>query len=82
MVEGDLGRGEVVIWFGNHQVGVPGLHWVMRPAVHVAFADLHPREDPVGLRFSLRDVLGCMIRSLSLPGSPMTRFEPNSFSLT
>jgi hypothetical protein len=54
----------------------------MRPAVHVAFADLHPRDDPIALCYPLRDVLASMIRSLDLPATVGTRFDLNSQSLT
>ena len=72
---------EFVVWFGNHQVGAEGLHWIMRPAVHVAFTDLAPRRDPVGLPFTLCDVLEQMIATVDRP-SPGPRFELNDFSLT
>jgi hypothetical protein len=73
---------EFLIWLGNHQVGEAGLHWIMRPAVHVAFSDLWPRNDPIALRYSLADVLGHMISTLALPGQLVTRFDLNSYSHT
>jgi len=81
-LEARLDRSEFLIWFGNHQVGVPGLHWIMRPAVHVAFEDLAPRGDTVALRFSLGDILAQMIYTLSLPMQHVTCFALNSYSHT
>ena len=80
--EARMAEREFLIWFGNHQVGAGSVHWIMRPAVHVAFEDLQPRSDPVGIRISLCDVLDCMIRSLDGPEVIVTRFELNTFSLT
>src|SRR5438445_7444460 len=42
VLEARIDSQEFLIWFGNHQVGAEGLHWIMRPAVHVAFRDLAP----------------------------------------
>ena len=70
---------EFLIWYGNHQVGAQGLHWIMRPAVHISFDDLWPRNDPLPFKFGLADVLSVMIRSLEYdrPSFPL-----NTFSLT
>ncbi len=43
-LEACMDHAEFLIWFGNYQVGAEGLHWIMRPAVHVAFEDLTPRR--------------------------------------
>jgi len=81
-VQADLAREEILIWYGNHQVGAPGtIYWIMRPAVHVAFADLQPRDDPLGLPYGLKDILDFMISSLDLPGVAM-KFQENAESLT
>ena len=80
-LEARLDDGEFVVWFGNHQVGAEGLHWIMRPAVHVAFTDLAPRNDPVNLPYTLCDVLDQMISTVDRPISG-PRFELNDFSLT
>ena len=78
-LEARLKGQEFLIWFGNHQVGAHGLHWMMRPAVHLSFEDLKPRDDLVALRFTLGDVLAAMIRSSE---SPRPTFPTNSFSNT
>ena len=81
-LEAHLIRQEFLVWFGNHQVGIEGLHWIMRPAVHVAFDDLEPMAEPFRFRFRLGDVLEVMMRSLDKPSSTETRFDLNNFSLT
>ena len=81
-IEGKMHDGEFLIWFGNHQVGAGGLNWIMRPAVHVAFEDLWPRSDVLGIRYSLCDVLDLMIQSLSTATPAMLRFDVNTASLT
>lgn len=81
-LQADLGGCEFLIWFGNHRVGLQGLHWIMRPAVHVSFRDLWPREDPLRWRWRLGDVLTEMIESLSEPQGFATRFDLNTFSAT
>ncbi len=82
LLEARLTDREFLIWFGNHQVGAGGLHWIVRPAVHLAFADLEPRNDPIGLHYTLSDVLEYMIQTLSAPNVLVSRFEVNTFSLT
>ncbi len=81
-LEARVDDGEFLIWFGNHQVGAEGLHWIVRPAVHVAFADLWPRSDPLAIRYTLSDVLDYMIASLDAPRPFVSRFELNTESLT
>jgi len=81
-LEACMDHAEFLIWFGNHQVGAEGLHWIMRPAVHVAFEDLTPRSDKVGLRYTLTDVLNFMIDSRRAPTHAMLRFDMNTFSIT
>ncbi len=49
-LEARMDRAEFLIWFGNHDVGAAGIHWIVRPAVHVAFDDLWPRSDPLAIR--------------------------------
>ena len=73
---------EFVVWFGNHQVGAEGLHWIMHPAVHIAYDDLWPRSDLVAIRYGLGDVLQWMIASLGMPRQLQTRFDLNTFALT
>lgn len=82
ILEARMGQREFLIWFGNHQVGAEGLHWIMRPAVHVAFDDLWPRSDPVGIHYSLSDVLARMFGSLDAPPGLGFHFELNNVSLT
>src|SRR5262245_11454835 len=60
-LEGRMVHREFLIWFGNHQVGAEDVHWIIRPAVHVAFDDLWPRSDSIAIRASLGDVLAYMI---------------------
>ena len=80
-LEGRLDQGEFVVWFGNHRVGVGGVHWIMRPAVHVAFTDVMPRSDPVALPYTLCDVLDQMMATVD--GACLApRFELNDFSIT
>jgi len=81
-LEACMDHAEFLIWFGNHQVGAGGLHWIMRPAVHVAFEDLMPRSDKVGIRYTLTDVLNFMIDSRRAPTHAMLRFDMNTFSIT
>jgi hypothetical protein len=81
-LEARLADREFLIWFGTHRVGAEGLHWIMRPAVHVAFADLSPRGDPIAIHFSLCDVIAYMISTLSLPQRVVAGFSLNSFSNT
>ena len=81
-LEARMDRAEFLIWFGNHQVGAEGLHWIMRPAVHVAFGDLWPRGDQIAVRFTLGDVLRWMIASLAGPRRDVMRFAMNSASMT
>ena len=81
-LEACMHHAEFLIWFGNHQVGAGGLHWIMRPAVHVAFEDLLPRSDDVGIHYTLSDVLSSMIDSLAAPTQAMLRFDMNTFSMT
>jgi hypothetical protein len=73
---------EFVIWFGNHQAGSISLYWIVRPAVHVSFKDVWPREDPLPLRYCLGDVLAMMIRSIEGPRRFGFCFPMNSFSIT
>ena len=73
---------EFLLWFGNHAVGVENLHWIVRPAVHVAFKDLWPRDDVLGIRFSLGDVLAEIISSLDMPSHFAMRFPLNFMSAT
>jgi hypothetical protein len=81
-IEARLRDQEFLIWFGNYQVGISQVHWIMRPAVHVGFADIS--KGPTALwRFSLGDVLRDMILSLENPGGlEELRFQPNTFSMT
>ena len=81
-LEAHLARHEFLIWFGNHQMGDAGLHWIMRPALHVAFEDLEPMEPPFVFHFRLRDVLQAMIESLDRPGGSDMRFDLNDYSIT
>jgi hypothetical protein len=80
-LEARLAEEKFLVWFGNHQVGAEGIHWIMRPAVHIAFDDLWPRSDLVAIHSSLSDVLVWMFRSMDQPGFAL-RFETNTFSLT
>lgn len=81
-IEVRLDNQEFLIWFGNYQVGIEQIHWIMRPAVHVAFADLGQSLIPV-TNYSLGDILRAMIRSLENPGGlEDLRFQPNTFSFT
>jgi hypothetical protein len=73
---------EFVLWFGNHQVGVGGLHWILHPAVHVAFKDVSPRSDSVNIQFRLADFLEEVLRSLEMPRQMAMRFEMNTLSPT
>jgi hypothetical protein len=73
---------EFLLWFGNHAVGAENLHWIIRPAVHVAFNDLWPRNDVLGIRFSLGDVLEVIIGSLDMPSQFLMRFPLNFLSAT
>ena len=82
LLEASLGDQEFRIWFGNHQVGVAGLSWIMRPAVHVAFDSLTPMERPFELGFSLGDVLEAMIASPQGDGFARASFALNTYSLT
>ena len=81
-IEARLRDQEFLIWFGNYWVGDPQLSWIMRPAVHVGFADI--TKEPTGLwKYSLGDVLRNMILSLENPGGlEELRFQPNTFSMT
>jgi hypothetical protein len=81
-IEARLRDQEFLIWFGNYHVGDPQLCWIMRPAVHVGFADIS--KGPTALwRYSLGDVLRDMILSLENPGGlEELRFQPNTFSMT
>ena len=81
-LEARMDQREFLIWFGNQQVGAEGVHWIMRPAVHVAFDDLWPRSDPLAIRRSLSDVLSWMFASLDAPRGLMMRFDTNTVSLT
>lgn len=80
-LQADMPGKQFLVWFGNHQVGAEGLHWIMRPAVHIAFDDLRPRNDSVGLHFSLSDVLDCMAASLDTTYAPV-QYPLNTFSFT
>ena len=81
-LEARMDYGEFVIWFGHHQVGAEGLHWIMQTAVHVAFEDLQPREDALAIRYGLSDVLDNMICTLNSPPQFLLRFATNTHSLT
>jgi hypothetical protein len=81
-LEARMGQREFLIWFGNHQMGAEGIHWIMRPAVHIAFDDLSPRGDSVGIHYSLSDVLAWMFGSLDARPGLAFRFAMNTFSLT
>lgn len=72
---------EFLIWFGHGQVGSGGLHWIIRPAVHVAFQHLGPHPY-THVEYRLGDVLDMMIRSLDSPHHFTQIFEMNTFSLT
>lgn len=81
-IEARLRDQEFLIWFGNYQVGIAQVHWIMRPAVHVGFADVVENHRRIA-SFSLRDVLREMILSLENPGGLETlHFQPNTFSMT
>jgi len=83
LVEARLMEQEFLIWFGCYQVGLQGLHWLMRPAVHVAFDQLTPSKDGILDGFSLTDVLGAMVDSVDDPTRlGDIRFQPNTFSMT
>lgn len=83
LLEARLNEQEFLIWFGCYEVGAPWLHWLMRPAVHVAFDQLMPSKDPLLNRFTLKDVLSAMITSVDDP-TRLTEvpFPPNTFSDT
>ncbi|HKV74874.1 MAG TPA: hypothetical protein VJN95_10180 [Gemmatimonadales bacterium] len=81
-VQADMNRRELLVWFGNHRTGAGSIHWIMRPAVHVAFDDLRPRSDAVGLPYSLSDILGEMVNSLGNKRVAVMRYDLNSESLT
>ncbi len=81
-LQADMNRRELLIWFGNHRAGAGGIHWIMRPAVHVAFDDLRPRSDSVGLPYSLCEVLGVMVNSLRHPRVAVMQYDLNSESVT
>ena len=81
-LEARFGAAEFLLWFGNHQVGIEQLSWIVHPAIHVAFKDLEPQSDRLAIRFSLGDVLEEVIRSLDSPRQYLMRFEMNTFSLT
>jgi hypothetical protein len=81
-LEARMATEEFILWFGNHQVDIGGLHWFLHPAVHVAFEDLSPRADVLNIHYSLGDVLEVIIRSLEMPPQMAIRFEMNTYSLT
>jgi hypothetical protein len=89
-IEARLRDQEFLIWFGNYRLGDPRLCWIMRPAVHIGFADISkgptgPSNVSLGsfLNVSLGDVLRDMILSLENPGGlEELRFQPNTFSMT
>jgi len=73
---------EFVLWYGCQRVGAEGLHWILRPALHIAFEDLFPTAVPLLIRFSLGSVLAEMITTLDAAPFQRASFPLNTFSLT
>jgi hypothetical protein len=80
-LEARIDEGEFLFWFGNHQVGAGGLHWILCPAIHVAFAALHPAQDATVFQYTLGDVLTTLIDPTEQT-QPPHRLEMNDFSVT
>jgi hypothetical protein len=81
MLEARIDDEEFLFWFGNHQVGAAALHWILRPAIHVAFAALHPAQEVTVFEYTLGDVLTALIDPAERT-QPPHRLEMNDFSLT